>query len=43
MDFSDVETGIVNVELNKLDESKYALNVSDTGTPFPDRCRYTFQ
>ncbi len=24
------------MELNKLDESKYALNVSDTGAPFLD-------
>ena len=31
--FNNIETGIVNVELKKLDESKYALNVSDTGEP----------
>ncbi|MFZ0442721.1 MAG: histidine kinase dimerization/phosphoacceptor domain -containing protein [Methanobacterium sp.] len=34
--FNNIETGIVSVELNKLDESKYALNVSDTGEPFLD-------
>ncbi len=32
--FKGVKTGQVNVELQKLKEGKYALLVSDTGTPF---------
>jgi PAS domain S-box-containing protein len=33
--FTDVETGQINVELKKI-SGKYALIVSDTGTPFSD-------
>ena len=32
--FKGVKTGQVNVELQKINEGKYALLVSDTGTPF---------
>jgi two-component sensor histidine kinase len=33
--FSGLETGQINVELNKISNTKYSLIVSDTGTPFP--------
>ena len=34
--FKDVETGEISVELKKLQNGKYELKISDTGTPFPD-------
>jgi PAS domain S-box-containing protein len=34
--FKGIETGQINVELQKLEDGKYALMVSDTGTPFSD-------
>ena len=34
--FNDIETGLIKIELKKVDSINFALTIQDTGSPFPN-------